>query len=160
MLECQTTSNKMPWSPFHLCFFFHCNSNSMDIPFCSCLFSNEVIITSCAVMACAKICCDLMTSGWITARRNFHRIWIASKMPLVKWSPGLISFPALARYFSEWADHSYHWADNFSRLIINTEIIYHWVPYIISTAQYIYNTILYHRLGLSFGHCLCCLVSW
>ena len=32
---------------------------------------------SCAVVACAKICCDLMANNGITA--SFHRIWIAGK---------------------------------------------------------------------------------
>ena len=30
---------------------------------------------SCAVVACAKICCDLMAGNGITTRRIFHRIW-------------------------------------------------------------------------------------
>ena len=75
----------------------HRNSNSMEISFYSHLESNTVIATkfctwhdSCAVMACAKICRDLMASNGITARRSFHRIWIAGKKSLVKWAPGLI----------------------------------------------------------------------
>ena len=42
--------------------------------------SNTMIATkfstwhdSCAVVACAEICCDLMASNGITARRNFHQ---------------------------------------------------------------------------------------
>ena len=35
-----------------------------------------------------KICCDLMASNGITARRSFHRIWIAGKKLLVKRAPG------------------------------------------------------------------------
>ena len=42
---------------------------------------------SCSVMACAKICCDLMASNGITARRSFHRIWIAGKKSLVTRAP-------------------------------------------------------------------------
>ena len=34
---------------------------------------------SCIVVACAKICCDLVASNGITTRRIFHWIWIASK---------------------------------------------------------------------------------
>ena len=34
-----------------------------------------------------KICCDLMASNGIPARRIFHRIWIASKTSLVRRSP-------------------------------------------------------------------------
>ena len=63
----------------------------MEITFRSHLDSNKVIATkfctwhdSCAVVACAKVCCDLMASNGITARRSFHRIWITGKKPLVK----------------------------------------------------------------------------
>ena len=67
----------------------------MDISFHSHLDSNAVITTkfctwhdSCAVVTCAKNCCDLMTSNRVMARRSFHRIWIAGKKPLVKQAPG------------------------------------------------------------------------
>ena len=76
--------------------FFHRDSNSMEISFHSHLDSNTVIATklctwhdSCAVVACAKICCDLMASNGIMARQSLHRIWIAGKKPLVKWAPDL-----------------------------------------------------------------------
>ena len=39
---------------------------------------------SCAVVTCAKYCCDLMASNRVMARRGFHRIWIAGKKTLVK----------------------------------------------------------------------------
>ena len=39
------------------------------------------------VVACAKICCDLMASNGVIARRSFHRIWIWGKKPLVKRAP-------------------------------------------------------------------------
>ena len=72
----------LTWAPFHKR-FFHRNSNSMEIIFHSLLGSNTLIATkfctwhnSCAVVACAKICCDLMAINGITARRMFHRIWI------------------------------------------------------------------------------------
>ena len=67
----------------------------MEISFHSHLESNRVIATkfctwhdSCAVVACAKMCSDLMASNGITARRSFHRIWIAGKKSLVKRAPG------------------------------------------------------------------------
>ena len=54
------------------------------------LNSNTVIATnfftwhdSCAVVACAKICCDLMASNRVKARRSCNRIWIAGKKMLV-----------------------------------------------------------------------------
>ena len=47
---------------------------------------------SCAVVACVRICGDLRTS--ITTKRIFHRIWIASKKPLVKQAP--------AKYWLSW----------------------------------------------------------
>ena len=67
----------------------------MEISFHSHLESNKVIATklcrwqdSCAVVACAKICRDLMGNNGITARRIFYRIWIAGKKTLVKRAPG------------------------------------------------------------------------
>ena len=48
---------------------------------------------SCVVVACAKICCDLMAGNGITARRNFHRIWFAGKKSLVKRAPGHTTNP-------------------------------------------------------------------
>ena len=75
--------------------FFHHNSNVMEISFCSHPNTNEVIATifgtwhdSWAVMACAKFCCDMITSNWIRAKCNFHRIWIVMEKSLVKWVPG------------------------------------------------------------------------
>ena len=67
------------WGPFHK-WFFHCNSNTMEISFYSHLDSNTVI----ASKVCAKICCDLMASNGHMVRRSFHRIWIAQ----VKRAPG------------------------------------------------------------------------
>ena len=53
---------------------FHHIPNLMKIFFCSHPISNKVIATkfcichdSTAAVACAKICCDLMASNWITA---------------------------------------------------------------------------------------------
>ena len=64
----------------------------MEISFHSHLNFNTVIATKfcTAVVACSKICCDLMASNGIMTRRSFHLIWIASKKPLVKRAPGLI----------------------------------------------------------------------
>ena len=68
------------------------------------LDSNTAIATkfstwhnSCAVVAWAKICCNLIASNGIMARRSFHRIWIAGKKTLVKWPPG---------------QHEHKWASN------------------------------------------------
>ena len=75
--------------------FFHRNSNSMEISFWFHSNSNQVIATKfcawrdrCAVVACAKICCDLVDSCCMTARWNFHQIWNVSKKLLVKWALG------------------------------------------------------------------------
>ena len=74
---------------------FHHNSNVMEISFCSYPTTNKVIATKFgtwhdgwAVMACAKFCCDMITSNWIRAKWNFHRIWIVMEKSLVKWVPG------------------------------------------------------------------------
>ena len=68
----------------------------MEISFHSHLDSNIVIATkfctwhdSCAVVACAKICCGLVASYGIMTRRRFHRIWIEGKKTLVKRAPDL-----------------------------------------------------------------------
>ena len=68
----------------------------MEISFHSHLDPITVIATkfctwhdSCAVVACAKICCDLMASNGVMARRSFHRIWIAGIKTLVKRAPGV-----------------------------------------------------------------------
>ena len=81
------------WAPYHKR-LFHRNSNSTEISFHSHLDSNSVIATkfctwhdSCAVVAFAKMCCDLMASNGITARRRFHRIWFAGKKSLVTRAP-------------------------------------------------------------------------
>ena len=67
----------------------------MEISFHSRLDSNTVIATkfgtwhdSCVVVACVKICCDLMASNGVKGRRSFHRIWITGKKTLVKRAPG------------------------------------------------------------------------
>ena len=67
------------------------NSNSKEISFHSHIDSNTVIATkfctwhdSCAVVACANICCDLLASDEIMARQNLHR----GQKTLVKWAPG------------------------------------------------------------------------
>ena len=66
----------------------------MEISLHSHLESNIVIATkfctwydSCAVVACAKICRDLVASNGIAAIRSFHRIWIAGKKTLEKRAP-------------------------------------------------------------------------
>ena len=68
---------------------FHHNSNVMEISFCSRPKPNEVIATrfctwrdSCAVVACAKFCCDMIISNWITAKCICHRIWIVMEISL------------------------------------------------------------------------------
>ena len=84
-LPLHVSFHEYTWVPFHQQ-FYHRNSNSMKISFHSHLDSDTMIVTnvwiwhdSCAVVACAKICCDLMTANGITARWSFHRIWITGK---------------------------------------------------------------------------------
>ena len=66
----------------------------MEISFHSHLHSNIPIATkfftwhdSCAVVACAKICCDLMASNRVMARRSSHQIWIAGKKNVSETGP-------------------------------------------------------------------------
>ena len=93
----------------------------MEISFHSHLESNTVIATkfctwhySCAVVACAKNCFDLMASNAITARRIFHRIWIAGKKSLVKRAPaGSYYWLIYIKYtfifsMGEWLQHVKH----------------------------------------------------
>ena len=89
MFENVHTSWVLMQGPVSLKNFYH-NSNVMDTSFYSHPNSNKVIAIkfctchdSCAVVPCAKFCCDLVTSDWITERRSFHRIWIVSKIPFV-----------------------------------------------------------------------------
>ena len=83
--------------PFHLQFFHH-NSNVMEISFCSHPNTNKDITTifgtwhdSWAVVACGKFCCNMVISNWITAKWNFHRIWIVMEKSLVKWARTTVS---------------------------------------------------------------------
>ena len=69
----------------------------MEISFCSHPNNDIVIATifgtwhdSWAVVACAKFCRDMITSNWIKAKWNFHRIWIVMEKSLVKWVPGAL----------------------------------------------------------------------
>ena len=101
------------------------NSNSMEILFHFHLDSNTMIDTkfctwhdSCTVVACAKICCDLMASNGITARQNFHRIWIAGKKivsetgPWSHWVSGWLAVSCTA--LSTWIDFNPSWISNYS----------------------------------------------
>ena len=73
---------------------FHLNSNSMGISASSHPNYNEVIATKLctwhgfAAMACAKICCYLRTTKWITSQCNFHRRCIVIEKLLLKSAPG------------------------------------------------------------------------
>ena len=105
-------------APFHKRFSY-LNSNSTEISIQSHLDSNTAIATnfctwhdSCAVVACANICCDLMASNGITARQRFHRIWIAGTKSTVKRGPGLTrSNPHTGLYLSRiHGCHSPHWS--------------------------------------------------
>ena len=65
---------------------FHHNSNLMGIPFCSNSNSHVLITTtcckwhdSCALVACAKNCSDLVDNIWIIAKQIFRWIWILRK---------------------------------------------------------------------------------
>ena len=59
---------------------------------------------SCAVVACAKHCCDLMAINGITARQSFHGIWIAGKRSLVERAPGwkMTWMSRLGIFYFEW----------------------------------------------------------
>ena len=81
----------------------------MELLFHSPLDFNTVIATkfctwhdSCAVMAYAKICCNLMAGNGITVRRSFHRIRISGQKLLVErarasWWPGKVKSQGISR---------------------------------------------------------------
>ena len=78
---------------------FHRISNSMEISLHSHLESNRVIATkfctwhdSCAVVAFAIICRDLIASNGITAIRSFHRIWIPDKKNVREMGPRIFGY--------------------------------------------------------------------
>ena len=63
----------------------------MEIALCSHPDSDQRIVTkfctwhdSCAVVACARICCNLMASNWIIGRQTLHQIWIVCNKSFVK----------------------------------------------------------------------------
>ena len=74
---------------------FHHKPNFRVILFWSHPSSPIVIITnfctwhnSCAVMACAKVCCNIISRTGITPKLNFSRIWIGMDKSRVKQTPG------------------------------------------------------------------------
>ena len=46
---------------------------------------------SCAIVACTKFCCHMITNNLSTDKWNFHRIWIVIEKQLVKWVPDVIN---------------------------------------------------------------------
>ena len=63
--------------------FFHCNSNLMEMWFFSQASCREVITMkfctwhdSCAAVTCAKFCSDMIPFDQVTSKPIFHRIWI------------------------------------------------------------------------------------
>ena len=76
--------------------FFLCNSNSMEISFCSHPSCSEVISVefctwqeSCAVVASVKFCSCMIPYTSVTLKPIFHQIWITIEKSFVKWPPGL-----------------------------------------------------------------------
>ena len=72
--------------------FFHCNSNSTEIGFCSYPSSSEVITMkfctshdNCDVEACVKYCSDMTPNNAVTLKPIFHRILITIQKSFVKW---------------------------------------------------------------------------
>ena len=78
-------------SPFHSQ-FLGWNSDLMEIEFSSYTNYEEVITatfcTCYAVVACVKICCDLMTTDWIATKSHVSWIWNLGEKSWMEWSPG------------------------------------------------------------------------
>ena len=105
----------------------------MGISIRSHLYSNAVIAAkfctwhdSCAVVACAKICCDLMASNRVMARRNFHRIWIAGKKPLLKRAPGVRYHHCVPSSWHNGRDHS-EYGLSLWETTLYCNVISHWL---------------------------------
>ena len=76
---------------------FHQNSSLMGNMLCCNSIVSHLIATnfctchnSTAVVACAKFCSDHILRIGMRAKQNLHRTWIAIKMSLVKYTPGLL----------------------------------------------------------------------
>ena len=81
------------WGPFHER-FFHRYSNSLGISFCSHPSYSKVVAMkfctchdSCADVACAKFCSDMIINIEVTLKPIFHWIWITMEKSFVKWGP-------------------------------------------------------------------------
>ena len=73
--------------------FFHPNSNSMELLFCSHLSCRRVIAMkfctwhdSCAVVACVKFCSNIKYYNGVTWKPIFHWIWITMEKSFIKWA--------------------------------------------------------------------------
>ena len=72
---------------------FYCNSNFIEISFCSNPSCTEIITIkfctwhdSCAVMPCAQFCSDIMSYNGVTLKPIFHWIWIEMEKLFVQWA--------------------------------------------------------------------------
>ena len=81
--------------PFHE-WFFNCNSNSMEISYCSHRISSGVIAMKfcslhdrCAVLRCAQFCSDMVHNSGDTLKPIFQWIWMMMEKSLVKRVPGI-----------------------------------------------------------------------
>ena len=78
--------------------FFHLNSNSMAITFCSHPNCNKVSAMkfctwhdSCAVVPCAKFYSHMIPYNRVTLKHEIlHQIWITIEKSFGKWAPGCV----------------------------------------------------------------------
>ena len=85
--------------------FFHRNSNLMEIPFYSHSNCSQVIAMkfcvwhdSCTVMKCAKFDSDMIPDNGLALKPIFYKIWITMEKLFMKWSTDLL--------VCRWRDHS------------------------------------------------------
>ena len=128
--------------PFHEQ-FHHRNSNSTWISFCFQSRCSEVIVMkfctwydSCAVMACAKFCSNMIPYCGVTLKPIFPQIWIAMEKSFVKWTHVFRSVLILTKP-SQWHHMSVNlkpWATQlFVQQLVytnnkeNIKTLHHWV---------------------------------
>ena len=87
---CWENPNMWHYRPFSLT-MFACNSKSIEnslLKFSYCPLNHIFRIPSEYTVLCARFWSEHFIRIWLTAKWNFHRIWIVMEKLLAKWTPG------------------------------------------------------------------------